>query len=351
MGGVFTGRPFDSGYFYHLLITGSVIIVVMFFLLAECTKYYQVLLAQGVGMGLGMGMLFGPCLACTGSYFKKYRGIAMCVCSAGGGVGGVIFPIVANNLLREIGFSWTIRVLGFIELALLSLMILVMRDRLPFAVRQKYAAQKNNTSVFAIASWVDSTALKSPEFMFFVVGVTCCFFGLYIPFAQIQTFALHIHTDPNVATYIVSILNTASTVGRLSVFLIANNFGALNMTIIFSLCSAATCYAWFTIKSNASMILFAIFYGYLAGVVGTFPPFCIPHLTEDITKLGTRFGMCFLSLSLMLSFSIPIAGLCLGPDGTNYKASAILSGTVFAAGCVFMCLGRIGKAGFKMVVI
>lgn len=353
MGGVFTGKPFDNGYFYHLLVSGSILIVVMFMLLAECKEYYQVLLTQGVGMGLGMGMLFGPCLACTSAYFKKYRGLAMCVCSSGGGVGGIIFPIVSNNLLyvNKIGFAWTMRTLGFIELVLLSLMILVMRDRLPRSVRQKCNARKDSTSIFSLKQWVDPTALRSPEFVFFVIGVTCCFFGLYIPFAQIQAFAIHINTKQEISRYIVSILNTTSTFGRLCVFFIANYFGALNMTIIFSICSAITCYCWFTVSSDASMILFALFYGFLAGVVGTFPPFCVPHLTDDITKLGTRFGMCFFSLSLMVSFSIPIAGLCLGADGTDYKASAILSGSVFAAGAVFMCLGRISKAGFKPTII
>lgn len=118
MGGVFTGRLFDDGYFYYLEIIGSTLIFVCFMLVAECTKLYQILLAQGVGMGLGMGMLFGPVLGCCSAYFKRKRGFAMCVCASGGGVGGIIFPIAANNLIQHVGFSWTIRILAFIELFL-----------------------------------------------------------------------------------------------------------------------------------------------------------------------------------------------------------------------------------------
>lgn len=351
LGGVLTGRPFDNGYFYHLLIGGSVMVFVCFMLVAECKEYYQVLLAQGLGMGLGMGMLFGPCLACTSAYFKKHRGLAMCICSSGGGFGGVIFPIASNHLLGLIGFAWTIRVLAFIELFCLLIMIAIMRDRLPFEVRQKYGAQKHNVSIFSIYAWVDMTALKSPEFMFFVFGVSLCFYGLYIPFAQIQAFAKYTHIKGDISENIASILNSTSFIGRLVFFLIARYFGALNMTILFSLAASVTCFTLFTVKTDASMVVWALFYGFIAGIVGTFPPFCIPHLTQDITKLGTRFGMCFLSLSLFVSFSIPISGLVLGSEGRDYKNVSILCGSVFAAGGVLMTLGRVSYAGFKPKVV
>lgn len=351
MGGVITGRPFDAGYFYVLEAIGSILIFVSFMLLAECTEYYQVLLAQGIGMGLGMGVLFGPCLACTSAYFKRYRGFAMCVCAGGGGFGGVIFPIAANNLLEKIGFPWTMRVLAFIELFCLLIMCAVMRDKLPFKVRQQFSKQKNTSSIFSLDSWIDKSALKSPEFMFFVVGVTFCFFALYTPFAQLQSYAIHIDADPTITRYIISILNSTSTIARLSVFLIARYLGALNMTVVFSILAAASCYSLFTVDSNAGLVIFALAYGFLAGVIGTFPPFVVPHLTEDITRLGVRFGMCFLCLCLFLAFSVPLSGLTLGSNGTNYMHMSMFCGTLFIGGAIFMTLGRVGKGGLNWKII
>lgn len=351
MGGVFTGRPFDDGYFYHLEVFGSALIFVSFMLLAQCTELYQILLAQGVGMGLGMGVLFGPVLGCCSTYFKRRRGFAMCVCAAGGGVGGIIFPIAANNLLERVGFPWTIRILAFIELFCLAILIAVMRDKLPFHVRQMYAKKKYTTSIFSLSSWIDESALKSPEFMFFVAGATLCFFALYTPFTQLQSFALHINADPHISRYIVAILNAAGVLGRFSVFLIARWFGALNMTVVLTLLAAATTFPFFTISSDATLVVFALFYGYLSGVIGTFPPFCIPHLTEDITRLGTRFGMCFFVLSIFTAFSIPLSGLTLGPNNDNYMAVSMFCGASFVAASVLLAMGRISKAGFKLVII
>lgn len=45
--------------------------------LVQPHRYYQTFLAQGVGMGLGMGLLFLPALTITSHYFRKRRSLAM----------------------------------------------------------------------------------------------------------------------------------------------------------------------------------------------------------------------------------------------------------------------------------
>jgi MFS family permease len=39
--------------------------------------YYQVFLAQSIGEGLGMGIMFVPSLAVSSHYFRKRRSLAM----------------------------------------------------------------------------------------------------------------------------------------------------------------------------------------------------------------------------------------------------------------------------------
>ena len=52
------------------------------------------------------------------TYFLKKRAAAVGLSVAGSSIGGVIFPIMARNLLPEVGFGWTIRIAAFIILAL-----------------------------------------------------------------------------------------------------------------------------------------------------------------------------------------------------------------------------------------
>ncbi|EIW78920.1 hypothetical protein CONPUDRAFT_166784 [Coniophora puteana RWD-64-598 SS2] len=58
--GLFSGKLFDHGYFRHLLVVGSFIYIFSSFMLSlvKPHRYYQNFLAQGVGIGVGMGILF-----------------------------------------------------------------------------------------------------------------------------------------------------------------------------------------------------------------------------------------------------------------------------------------------------
>ena len=84
---MFTGPLYDVGYYRILVVLGSALMVFSVMMLSLATKYYQVFLAQGVGLGLGSGMLFIPTLALVGASFSTYRALAMGVVTSGIAVG------------------------------------------------------------------------------------------------------------------------------------------------------------------------------------------------------------------------------------------------------------------------
>lgn len=63
IGGVFTGRLLDAGYFVPTFFVGAVLQVLGIFLMSICTKYWQLMLTQGFLTGLGGGIFFTPALA------------------------------------------------------------------------------------------------------------------------------------------------------------------------------------------------------------------------------------------------------------------------------------------------
>ncbi|CDO53418.1 similar to Saccharomyces cerevisiae YOL119C MCH4 Protein with similarity to mammalian monocarboxylate permeases [Geotrichum candidum] len=348
LGGTLSGRLFDIGYFYHLITFSTVLTFFSFMMVAQCSEFYQLLLAQGFGIGLGMGTLFGPCISCASTYFKKRRLMVISIMTSGGGLGGTIFPIAANNMLKRIGFQWSIRVLAFIDLFCLLLILTFMRDRLSREVR-KEIRKKSKGKFFALESWFDYSALRDPTFILFVVGITACFFGVLAPYAYLQSFTIHINASKTIVTYIIPFLGCASFFGRLSTFLMARIMGPLTSTSFITLCCVILLFSWISITSEASVVLFALFYGFFSGAVGSLPPFIIPELTTDITRLGVRYGMCFLSMGSFMLLSIPLAGLVMGPNGDNYHMLAVFCGVPMAFGCVVLFLSRLSRSGFKLV--
>ena len=55
----------------------------------------------------------------------------MGIASTGNSAGGLIYPVIVRQLLPQIGFPWTVRVLGFLNLGIVVLVIALEKPRLP----------------------------------------------------------------------------------------------------------------------------------------------------------------------------------------------------------------------------
>jgi len=101
--GVITGRMFDLGYFKLPFFFASCLLVGATLLTAQCSHYWQFLVCQGLAVGLGSGTIFGPAMGAISHWFKKRRGIALGLTATGSSIGGTVFPIAADRLIKEVG--------------------------------------------------------------------------------------------------------------------------------------------------------------------------------------------------------------------------------------------------------
>jgi MFS family permease len=200
MVGALTGPLFDAGYFRSLLISGSLMLVLGQMMLSLCHEYWQVLLAQAFCIGIGTGALFVPSMAVLTTYFSTRIGLAIGLAASGSSFGGVIYPIVFHQLLPQVGFAWTTRVLGFIMLATMIIPNVCMRIRVLPAKKR---------------SLLDLRAFRIPAYSLQVAGFFCGFMGLYMPFFYAQLYALREHlTTESLAFYLLAVMNSTSTFGR-----------------------------------------------------------------------------------------------------------------------------------------
>ena len=75
------------GYFKALVSTGTFMVVFGMGITSVATKYYQVLLAQGICVGLGGGCLFIPSVAIVAMYFRRRRALATGLAATGSSIG------------------------------------------------------------------------------------------------------------------------------------------------------------------------------------------------------------------------------------------------------------------------
>lgn len=128
--GTFSGRALDAGFYHTVLSGGTFLQVLAVFMTAQSTEYWQLFLAQGICKGLGDGLVFCPTVSLVATYFSKRRALAMAGTASGAATGGIIFPLIAQQLLPKVGFAWTVRTMGFIILFNGVLAISIARVRL-----------------------------------------------------------------------------------------------------------------------------------------------------------------------------------------------------------------------------
>lgn len=128
--GSFSGRALDAGFYRTILITGCSLQVLSVFMTAIATEYWQLLLAQGICKGLGDGVLFCPTVSLVATYFSKKRALAMAFTASGGATGGLVFPLIAQQILPTIGLPWTVRVMAFVILFNSAIVISIAQVRL-----------------------------------------------------------------------------------------------------------------------------------------------------------------------------------------------------------------------------
>ncbi|TVY93216.1 Riboflavin transporter [Lachnellula willkommii] len=59
---------------------------------------------------LATGLIYQPSIAILGHYFERRRALAMGISASGAALGGVVFPLLLNNLFEKYGFATGTRV-------------------------------------------------------------------------------------------------------------------------------------------------------------------------------------------------------------------------------------------------
>lgn len=112
--GTVSGRATDAGLFKWVYVTGSIFQLVGIFCTAEAQKFWQLFLAQAICSGIANGLHFCPAMSLLTTYFAKKRAFVVGIAALGSCTGGVVIPIVVQQLLPRVGFPWTVRVIGFV---------------------------------------------------------------------------------------------------------------------------------------------------------------------------------------------------------------------------------------------
>ncbi|KAL1967421.1 hypothetical protein VTN77DRAFT_3206 [Rasamsonia byssochlamydoides] len=338
--GPIVGKLYDSYGPRYVLLFGSLAHVFGLMMASLSDKYYQFLLSQGVVSAIGASAVFTPSLSAVATWFHHKRGLAFGLTMSGSSTGGVIFPIMIDHLIVNVGFAWSMRISAFMILGLLIIANLTVKARTaphpqpPMTVKEFFSPLTETTYALTAAG----------NFLFT--------FGLFIPINYLIVQAIAGGMSPSLANYLIPILNAASLFGRIIPGILSDKLGRYNTFVVVSFLTAILVLAlWIPTSSNAALMLFAGFFGFSSGAFISLGPALIAQISP-IRKIGIRQGLLFAMMSVAALTTSPIAGAIVSHEHGRFTGLKVFAGVMCLAGSTLTLLARyfvVGMSPMKKV--
>ncbi|SMY23223.1 unnamed protein product [Zymoseptoria tritici ST99CH_1A5] len=325
--GSLSGPLFDRGYFRTMLLLGAAIETLGVFLVSISTTYWQLMLTQGVLMGLGNGLLFLPGIALVSRSFRKHRAVAMGIATCGSPVGGVVYILVFERLILRTTFGETVRAMGFLMLGTYALSIPLLLFRATNLGDLVAGGASRPRQLF------DRAALSDAPFWIYTISNFLIFCGYTNPIVFIPSYAQQVlGTSRSTSFNIAIIAQATSIIGRIVAGLAAARIGGIIPLIFCVVSSASVNLGWIGATSVGSFIAYSALYGTCSGAIVPLPPSVFPAVCPDRKLLGTRLGMSQGIQAFASLIGSPIAGALAEVGGQRYLGLQLFTGLVMFAG-------------------
>ncbi|KAI0099697.1 monocarboxylate permease-like protein [Nemania sp. FL0031] len=332
------GRIFDSYGTRWILPIGTIVYALGLMLLSLSTKYYQIILTQGIICGVGGAAVFNCASNSTITWFFRYRAAALGIVVAGSSIGGIVLPILMSHLIPMIGFPWTVRILGFIALFCCGVACFTVKSRLP-----------PRPTPFHFMQLV--RPFKEARFALVVVASFFVFWGLYLPFNYLNIQAQQQGVNPTLIPYILPIVNAVSIPGRIIPGILADKVGRFNtMIMVAGLSGIITLALWIPGTTTGATLAYGAIYGFTSGGFISLAPAVIAQIS-DLREIGARSGALLFIASLGALTGSPLGGAIVTAQHGEYLGLKLFNGLTILVGAIFLVIARAVQVKFRLVKI
>ncbi|CAG8942994.1 unnamed protein product [Penicillium salamii] len=318
------GGPLFDRYGAWVIRPAAVLYVFALMMTSLCEQYWQFMLAQGVLLGISMGFLQFPSMAAVMQYFDKNIAAALGAAVAGSSIGGVVIPIALSKMLNStsLGFGWSVRIIGFVVTPLLAFSCLTVKARLP----------PRKTSFYILS------AFTKIDFCLLVAAMFFMFFGFFTPLFYMPTYAVTRGMDATLASYLLAILNAASTFGRVIPGVLADKFGRLNVLSTGGIITGIIIFCMNKPESNPALIVYSIIFGFWSGTIISGATAALSILIPDPRTTGTYLGMALGVSSMAALIGPPVNGVLVTKYNGFFEVSLLSGATCTFGGLLALAI-------------
>ncbi|KAJ2639083.1 hypothetical protein GGF44_002718 [Coemansia sp. RSA 1694] len=273
---IFTGSMANKMGYRVTAYTGTVICTAAYILASFSKEVWQLILTQGVLLGIGLSFLIAPSFSIPSQWFSKHRGLASGIAMAGSSIGGLWFTAATQTMIDNLGAEWALRILGLLTLVVTSLMNLLYYRRVPAKLR---------------AGLLELGVTKNLVFWLVSLEQTLMDVGFWVVTFYIGTAARHLGGTSRDGSNMLLVLNAGSVIGRVMAGVIADRFGNINTLLVsYTLTSVVLMSIWLTATSIPPLFVLCALYGLISPTFIALNP-VIMSTQVDTGVLASVMGM------------------------------------------------------------
>ncbi|KAH9924765.1 major facilitator superfamily domain-containing protein [Fomitopsis serialis] len=315
VGGTAVGFGFAVGPFGNILVAkfgirapillGVLMMTVALMLASIATKYWELLLSQGIMFGIGSSLAYIPAIGLPSQWFDKRRGLATGIASSGSGIGAVILSPIVQTAIDNLGIPWALRIVGFLCFVCGMVSLALLRQRVASKKQVQY-------KVF------DLSVLRVPMYPLYLVFAFLQFFGYVTPIFFIPGYCTALGISGPNTSAVLSVTAAVNSIGRVLAGRVADHWGVLNVMISFNFLSGVMVLAvWLVAKNLGDMMGFGVLWGIFSGAYWALS---VPTSAKIVgmERLGSAAAIQFLMNVIPPMFASPIgARIIAGTSSAN----------------------------------
>lgn len=234
------------------LLIGVFLEAISFIGASFTTQIWQLFLSQGVCFGWGMGFLFVGSVGIAAQWFTTHRSLANGISAAGSGLGGLIYSLATQAMIKNIGLPWAFRTLGIIAFVVNFACALLIKDR--------------NKQIGSTLLSFDYKLFQKIEFLGLMAFGFLSMLGYVVLLFSLPNYARTIGLSAQQGSIIGAVLNLGQALGRPPIGYFSDNVGRINMAATMTFLVGLFCLViWMFAKSFGVLAFFAIVSGMVAG--------------------------------------------------------------------------------------
>ena len=236
------------------------------------TTLTAVYLSYGIGIGLGIALVYTPAIGCVLPWFVARRGLASGIASSGIGLGTVVVPLIVTALIGALDWRGTLRIMAG-GIFMVGLLATGMLKTAPVASRP--GAVAGSPAPVASGSTLKE-ALHDKRFWWFYLFTFFAAPSMFIPFAHVSASARDLGIADAQAVGLVGLIGAGSLVGRFAIGGLADRWGRTTTLALAGVSMGASYLLWLVAGNYAALAVFSLWLGLsYGGIVSLMPAICM----------------------------------------------------------------------------